>query len=336
MFIQSIVIRQFAKSFKSHNKLRLLQGHHESLGGDISGVAKISLRALYRECLTEVDLNIQNVMALSGIPLVVMLKEGSLAAKTAAEVGLTSVHELQRAILNNQISRRQSNLIIAQLPATVANIVRANLALDGEPTLPVTQKDSLIDLGNLKSRQIRAELAGGRLLGNHKVEARIIHKEPNWQEPDEWQNNLWKIKNPALRGIRLKLLYKDIFCNERRHRFGLSDSALCQGCGDIETVSHQLFQCRNASRMWEWFTESTGIRINSLMEIVTVTEDSQVEIIKSVAIKKLIQIDRSTGCTKQEFIAECIYYLKIEKLASKKPSLVTACEALIRRLSQIT
>ena len=88
--------------------------------------------------------------------------------------------------------------------------------------------------------------------------------------------------------------------------------------------------------MWEWFTESTGIRINSLMEIVTVAEDSQVEIIKSVAIKKLIQIDRSTGCTKQEFIAECIYYLKIEKLASKKPSLVTACEALIRRLSQIT
>ena len=336
LFIQSIVVRQFAKAFKSHNKLRRLQGHYEALGEDISGVAKLALRTLYRDRLADVDLNLQNLTALSGTPLTVMLKEGSIASKTAGERGLTTVYELQRAILNNQISRRQANLIIAQLPRTVGNVVRGNLAIDGETALVATQKDSLTDLGNLKSRQIRAELVGGRKLESHKVEAKVIYKEPNWPEPEDWQTNIWRIKNPALRAIRLKALYKDIFCNERRHRFGLSNSSSCQGCGDVESVDHQLFQCRNASRMWDWISQITGIRTNSLMELVTVTEAVPVEILKSVAIKKLIQINRSVDCTKQEFISECMYYLKIEKIARKQSRLATACENLIRRLSQVT
>ena len=72
------------------------------------------------------------------------------------------------------------------------------------------------------------------------------------------------------------------------------------------------------------------------MELVTVTEAVPIEILKSVAIKKLIQINRSVDCTKQEFISECMYYLKIEKIARKQSRLATACENLIRRLSQVT
>ena len=64
-------------------------------------------------------------------------------------------------------------------------------------------------------------------------------------------NNLWALKNPTLRATRLKILYGDIFCNEKRQRFGLTESSECVICGEIETKEHQLFYCRNEIRFWE-------------------------------------------------------------------------------------
>ena len=64
-------------------------------------------------------------------------------------------------------------------------------------------------------------------------------------------NNLWLLKNPIFRAARLKILYGDIFCNEKRHRFGLTESSDCVICGETETKEHQLFYCRNAIRCWE-------------------------------------------------------------------------------------
>jgi len=40
----------------------------------------------------------------------------------------------------------------------------------------------------------------------------------SWHRP-------WLIKSPALRAIKLKIGYKDVFSNERRHRFKLTDSS---------------------------------------------------------------------------------------------------------------
>ena len=64
---------------------------------------------------------------------------------------------------------------------------------------------------------------------------------------------LWKIRNPSLRNIRLKVLYKDVYCQERRNRFGLADSPFCEICNSVEDVQHQLFDCKNSKRMWQLY-----------------------------------------------------------------------------------
>ena len=45
-------------------------------------------------------------------------------------------------------------------------------------------------------------------------------------------HNLWCIKNPTLRAIRLKILYKDVWSNERRHRMGITSNSDCVICGE--------------------------------------------------------------------------------------------------------
>ena len=43
-------------------------------------------------------------------------------------------------------------------------------------------------------------------------------------------SNIWKIKNPRVGSIRLKVLYKDVFSNERPTRLGISNSNKCIVC----------------------------------------------------------------------------------------------------------
>ena len=63
-------------------------------------------------------------------------------------------------------------------------------------------------------------------------------------------HNLWRIRNPTLRAIRLKVLYKDIWCQDKRFRLGISTDDKCIVCGETETAIHQLYMCSNAKRIW--------------------------------------------------------------------------------------
>ena len=144
-----------------------------------------------------------------------------------------------------------------------------------------------------------------------------MYKEDLWQEPDDWQRRLWLIGNCQLRSYRLKLLYKDIFSNERRFRFGLSDSPNCVGCGQIETISHQLLECDNAKRLWDMYHRITGKTVDSLLQIIVCTEPIEIEIIKSIIIKRLIQIDRSRHCTLASIKQEIRHYFRLEACLSR-------------------
>ena len=133
--------------------------------------------------------------------------------------------------------------------------------------------------------------------------------------------NMWAIKNPTLRSIWLRCIYKDIFSNERRYRFNLADSPSCTICGQVESISHQLFECNNAQSLWRMYSRLTGGTVNSLLDIITSTESVEREIIKSVIIKRLIQIDRSAGLSLQRLKNEIIYYYRIESQVSSNTSI---------------
>ena len=156
------------------------------------------------------------------------------------------------------------------------------------------------------------------------VDISKIYKVPEWDpfpapDPEKTEHcalNIWAIKHPTLRGYRLKVIYKDVFSNERRFRFGMCDSPLCQ-CGNIETIGHQLLQCNNAHRMWLLYKDITGCEITNLKDVISCSSNIPNEIIKSVIIKRLVQIDRSLNFPNRAIIAECLLFLQIESVAHK-------------------
>jgi len=135
-------------------------------------------------------------------------------------------------------------------------------------------------------------------------------------EAQTW-SNLQKIKNPILQGIRYKVLYKNIFSNDRRFRFGLTTSPLCLICGLKETVEHQLFQCVNARRLWNIYERTFRTKCQSFYEEVNVTKDKLKEIFKTVILKSLIQIDRSQHIDEAMFTNKLLFYIEIELRATK-------------------
>ena len=118
--------------------------------------------------------------------------------------------------------------------------------------------------------------------------------------------------------MRLKVLYKDIFCNERRYRFGLTNSPTCDICGQIESVEHHLFSCQNAARLWTLYHRITQQTMHSLLDVLMCSKETAYEIIKAIILKALIQIDRSKDRNDREIIAQCLFFLKIEARANPK------------------
>ena len=135
-------------------------------------------------------------------------------------------------------------------------------------------------------------------------------------------NKLWLIKDPYLRHIRLKVAWKDIMSNERCHRFRMIEDSSCAICGRIETVTHQLWECPNARRIWEYCSvvsrlhpEELGI---TLYDRIDYNQNAAVELIKSQTFRYLIQMDRSATLTYEEFKSKIRHILNIEQIVLRQ------------------
>ena len=171
------------------------------------------------------------------------------------------------------------------------------------------------------TKQLRILILDDRLPSMGPVLSRI-YQRADWPPPNcDYERTfigVWSIKNPSLRATRLKVLYKDIFSNERRHRFGLADSSACLVCGQIETVEHHLWSCNNAKRIWLLFQRLTGTSIGSLFDVVRCDLSIELEIIKSVLMKALLQIDRSANTIERALKHECSFFLKVEAAVNQR------------------
>ena len=138
--------------------------------------------------------------------------------------------------------------------------------------------------------------------------------------------NLWFIKNPILRSIRLKILHKDIWTQEKRCKLGIINSSICEICGETETVTHQLLTCNNANRIWtsvgqsinRQFLQSSYSPEENLAKLMDVSNDFAYETLKLVIFKLLIQIDRSRNLSIDQINKHIIFWLRIEQIAINK------------------
>jgi hypothetical protein len=117
--------------------------------------------------------------------------------------------------------------------------------------------------------------------------------------------------------VRLKVLYKNIYSNERRFNFRITDSPACAICGASESVEHQLLTCPNAQAFWNYYYQFTSHRVESFEDILSASQSTAVEIVKSAILRKLIQIDRSSGQPLNVVKQECLYFLRLESIVNQ-------------------
>ena len=232
---------------------------------------------------------------------------------------IDSISTLQIAFNDQRVARTRLAIILRALPRSLAVLVRSGSFIQVPNKIVWMGLNSIELAENVSTKLIRLTILVRKFPING-VRLEKIYKRADWPPPGLNDVpifcHVWKIKNPTLRAIRLKIMYKDVFSNERRFRFNLADSPGCAVCGLDESVEHQLFSCPNAVRIWQLYYSLTGIRIGSFYEVLGCGSDVANEIIKSVLIKSMLQIDRSKNRIRRELIADCAFFLGIEARAN--------------------
>ena len=320
VFVKSIVISQFVKASRQLPLLRTLQESLECpIADEITSGARATFRQNYRQGISGYAIpDIEQTNLISGIPLSLLISSKTAAARFAAHESLKTMSDLQEAFLLGR-NRTKVSSIIRAIPASLANLVRSGLLTQSPSKIIWLCTSTIIESSKITTKGIKEHLISQKFSG---IKLEKIYKRADWPPPginyEPSFSNLWKIKHPSLRAVRLKVVYKDIFSNERRYRFDLSDSPDCDVCGEVETVEHHLATCNNALRMWNLYHRITSQRVNSLLEVIMCGSSLEHEIIKSVIIKHLIQIDRSRNASDRAIALQCAFYLELEARSSPK------------------
>ena len=91
------------------------------------------------------------------------------------------------------------------------------------------------------------------------------------------------IKVPRDRFFKYRILHGDVFCNERRFRFRMSDSPLCEFCGEVETVKHLVWSCQRSQECWDFLnllTSTQGRGNYATYEAVVLGSDNPVPVLE--------------------------------------------------------
>ena len=262
--------------------------------------------------------DLQDLEIVSSAPLYFFLNPPSEASQLASQYGFQNLFSIQREFTLGRIPRQRLNCILRKLPMQVARLIRGSNILDVESTLALTYLSNQCDL--LSTKFLKIALLEQKC-PNLAVDLNKIYRRQNLPSIGtdslvEHFNKLWQIKHPVLRAIRLKLCYKNVFSNERRFRFGISDSPLCSNCGQIETIEHQLFECPNAKRLWLMFKDIIGTEIVSFSKVLTCSLSVEAEILKASIIKALLQINRNHNVPTKTIAQECAYLIRIEAIVN--------------------
>ena len=318
-FLTALAVKQYGKASVQHRVLGKLQSSYEVSCG-VTRTARAALRANYRKLAVEFSVpDIRQIPLVSALPVNILLLPGTAAANIAMQLDISSLGCLQEAFINGR-RRADISTVLKSIPKPFAALIRTSTLIQVHVQVSWLNSHDIVGLASISTKLLKLYLWEDRF-PTSGPDIRKIYKRADWPPPDcevdSTFKGIWDVKNPTLRAIRLKVLYKDIFSNERRHRFGLTDSPECTLCGQVESVEHHLFLCANASRIWSLFHKLTGIRMVSLFDVIRCDRPMEIEIVKSVLIKALLQIDRSTTSIDRVLTKECVLFLKIEAKANR-------------------
>ena len=322
-FFNAIVVRQFLKSY--NNKILAVVNDSPNIKEDIKTHARIMLRKilLYQLKHTNAtDLHCDQWIGQTRADYFV--KPYSKSHHLIVKLGISNVSSVSSV----RLRRGELSLIRRALPArTLRTLDNLNTITINDCKFYILCKDTFKNINKASSKEINDLIKD------------VLRKKCTYHPADKYQidrtcfgeiratwHNLWRIKNPTLRAIRLKVLYKDVWCNDKRLKLGISSDNKCIVCGEPETVIHQLFLCRNAKRIWDIGSKVTGSRDLNINEQdhstyakqIEVSQHIPIEIVKSVVFKLLIQINRSKDLNETEIKRIILHWMNIEYLVLLK------------------
>ena len=338
-FLTAIALKQFGKAMTLSRALGALQASMMAIKDDISESAlRLEKASLVSFCRDNPIPDLQQLEIISRIPVNSLIKSGTNVAKVADQYGITSLYSIQEDRLQGRIPRSRLNLIIRSLPVSVARLIRAGMIINSQTKHMLITPLTYLDIESVTTKVIRNAIVAHRIPSLF-VDLNKIHRRQDLPthgstEFSNLYHNIWKLKQPGLRAIRLKVCLKDVFANERRHRFGIADSPNCPVCDQIESVDHQLIDCANAKRLWQIFNQCTGVAIRSMKDIIVCNELQEIEVLKSSIVKLLLQIDRSKNLVNKAAAQWCAHFLRIEATVDRSKS--SSCMSLVDKLKAIT
>ena len=310
-FLSATKIRQFFKAEKYCKALQFIQ-RYCSVGDEITRLVKNCMSKLFK-CnwknidISHLDDNGQSLLA--NCDLRSFFKAGSKMDNLLLNLNP------EKMCFNDimKLGRGTVNKIIRGLPSIFKHLLRKEYpSVNTTPVLMISDKvKTIVSLSSRSLQEILKEQSGksSKFLLTSKYDNLSVGE----LETKQCWFNLWRIRNPTLRNYRLKVLYKDVYCQERRFRFGLTNSPRCTICNEIETVQHQLFDCKNAKRMWQIYNNIFKETINFKTAIIVKSNDAS-ELAKAVILKLLVQIDRSMFVSTHYICLQIKQVLKLETL----------------------
>ena len=161
----------------------------------------------------------------------------NLRRQAKDEVGKLSPAELERLI----------RFIPPTLHKALRKAVTINLRdIEYGPYNYYPCKASLKELKNLTTKEIRLERS--------EDEPYCIFKFGLILTPAEcitWCNKVRKLSSVRHKTTILKIAHGDVYSNERKYRFGLTDSPNCARCQQVETVEHKMKDCFYVKKIWD-------------------------------------------------------------------------------------
>lgn len=241
-----------------------------------------------------------------------------LGSKQEDYLALNGISTISR--LNNlDLPRRVSNRIVKLIPASLTPLMLDNFEY-GKISIAIgiesNNKTVIKNLFSVSStvlqlllKRLYKKIIVPNIYHVHKIE------NNNSGIPISW-SLLWSIKHPCLRAIRYKFMHRDIYSMERLCRYGLSNDKNCIACGEVETVSHLMYDCPTSKILWGKISKICGRKFNSYKDLLILDYDPLKEILICCAIKCLIQVDRLKAINFSYYTAICNYYLTLESNSS--------------------
>ena len=316
-FFSSIAIRQYLKS-ESYPKICFIN-NSSVVKEDIKFQARTTLRKIILDQLNNCLIDsIESAKWVAQTRADLLVKPYSKIHQLLDSLGITTI----ASINPRNYKRGEYNMIRRSLHPT-ALLVHDQYSTNQLPNPIVTFIANGKEWEGLKlsSRSLNDLIKAvyNKTIPYHPADKYPLDRNL-FQDMRNTYQHLWQIKNPTLRAIRLKVLYKDIWCQEKRFKLGLNDNSSCTICGESESAIHQLFLCSNAQKIWNIALNIIGdFQLdpiappddNLITNLLQVSSNLVVEIIKSVTFKLLIQIDRSAKINEKEILRSFSYWLLI-------------------------